>query len=68
MRVSAQERVERAGISLGRVGYPEDVALTAIYLASDALDYVTGTGIEVRGGPLTRKSDTEMSIVKFPEL
>ena len=68
IRGSAQERVERAGIPLGRVGYPEDVALAAIYLASDASDYVTGTGIEVRGGPLTRKGDLEMFIAKFPQL
>ena len=68
MRGSAEERVKRAGIPLGRVGYPEDVALAAIYLASDASDYVTGTSIDVRGGPLTRKGDMEMFIEKFPEL
>jgi len=67
-RGSAQERVERAGIPLGRIGQPEDIALAAIYLASDASDYVTGASIEVKGGPYTRKGDTEMFIAKFPKL
>ncbi len=67
-RGSAKERVERAGIPLGRVGQPEDIALAAIYLASDASDYVTGASIVVNGGPYTRKGDMEMFIDKFPEL
>ena len=67
-RGSAQERVERAGIPLGRIGRPEDIALAAIYLASDASDWVTGACIDVMGGPYTRKGDTEMFIDRFPEL
>lgn len=65
---SAQERVERGGIPLGRIGQPEDIALAAVYLASDASGWVTGTFIEVMGGPITRKGDTEMFKDKFPEL
>lgn len=38
-------------VPLGRPGYPEDIALAAIYLASDAADWVTGIVIDVRGGP-----------------
>jgi NAD(P)-dependent dehydrogenase (short-subunit alcohol dehydrogenase family) len=68
LRGSAEERVERAGIPLGRIGRPEDIALAAVYLASDASDWVTGTFIEVIGGPMTRKGDTEMFTSKFPEL
>ncbi len=68
VRGSAQERVARAGIPLGRVGQPEDVALAALFLASDASDYVTGTHIDVKGGPYTRKGDTEMFVAKFPNL
>lgn len=67
-RGTAQERVERAGIPLGRIGKPEDIALAAIYLASDASDFVTGACIMVNGGPYTRKGDTEMFITNFPEL
>lgn len=33
-----------------RIGTPEDVALTAAWLASDASDYVTGTTLYVDGG------------------
>jgi NAD(P)-dependent dehydrogenase (short-subunit alcohol dehydrogenase family) len=65
---TAQERLERTGIPLGRIGKPEDVALAAIYLASSASDFVTGACIVVNGGPYTRKGDTEMFITHFPEL
>ena len=68
VRGNSQERVERTGIPLGRIGQPEDIALTAIYLASDSSDWVTGAGIEVMGGPYTRKGDTEMFIAEFPKL
>ncbi|MBA7715313.1 NAD-dependent glycerol dehydrogenase [subsurface metagenome] len=36
--------------ALGRLGLPEDVAGTALYLASDASSYVTGETILVDGG------------------
>ena len=35
---------------LGRPGSPEDIAAAAIYLASDAADWVTGQTINVNGG------------------
>ena len=38
------------GIPLGRWGTPEDVAAAAIYLLSDAAQYVTGQMIMVNGG------------------
>jgi 3-oxoacyl-[acyl-carrier protein] reductase len=66
-RGSGPERAARAGIPLGRIGEPEDVALAAIFLASDASDYVTGTHIEVKGGPYTRKGDAELFFSRFPQ-
>jgi NAD(P)-dependent dehydrogenase (short-subunit alcohol dehydrogenase family) len=37
---------------LGRIGQPEDVAGAALYLASSASDWVTGTTLLVDGGAL----------------
>lgn len=43
-----QERV--AGIPLGRMGEPVEVADTAVFLASDRSSYLTGIVVEVAGG------------------
>ena len=37
-------------IPYGRIGEPDDVARAAVWLASDAADYVTGTTLFVDGG------------------
>ncbi len=37
-------------VPYGRIGEPEDVAQAAVWLASDASDYVTGTTLFVDGG------------------
>jgi 3-oxoacyl-[acyl-carrier protein] reductase len=47
----SHERARKEGTPLGRAGLTEDTALAAIYLASDASDYVTGVVIPVMGGP-----------------
>ena len=39
-----------ANIPIGRLGTPEDIAKTCLYLASDLADYLTGTTLEVNGG------------------
>lgn len=39
-----------AGIPLGRLGSPQDVAAAVVFLASSAAGYVTGTTIHVNGG------------------
>jgi NAD(P)-dependent dehydrogenase (short-subunit alcohol dehydrogenase family) len=38
------------GVPLGRVGRPDDIAATAVYLASEAGSWVTGQTIVVAGG------------------
>lgn len=39
-------------IPLGRLGCPQDIASAALYLASDAAEWVTGETLMVRGGML----------------
>jgi NAD(P)-dependent dehydrogenase (short-subunit alcohol dehydrogenase family) len=46
----------RASVPLGRIGAPEDMAGVAIYLASRAGAYLTGTVIPVDGGITVRPS------------
>ncbi|MEJ2586076.1 MAG: SDR family NAD(P)-dependent oxidoreductase [Deltaproteobacteria bacterium] len=49
--LTEKDRQDReAVIPAGRYGTPEDVAGPAVFLASDASDYVTGTSIVVDGG------------------
>lgn len=43
---------ESARRPLGRVGSPEEIARAALYLASDAASFVTGTALVVDGGGL----------------
>jgi NAD(P)-dependent dehydrogenase (short-subunit alcohol dehydrogenase family) len=43
---------ESAQRPLGRMGSPEDVAQAALYLASNASSFVTGTALVVDGGGL----------------
>ncbi|MGN1190644.1 MAG: SDR family NAD(P)-dependent oxidoreductase [Candidatus Ornithospirochaeta sp.] len=50
-----KEMVDRvsAGIPIGRVGEPEDIANAYLYLASDKASYVTGLVLKVDGGART---------------
>ncbi len=45
-------RMQEKATPLGRIGEPEDVVGAALYLASSASDYVSGTVIVVDGGSL----------------
>lgn len=67
-RGSAVERAQRAGVPLGRIAKPEDIGLAAVYLASDASDFVSGESLEVKGGPFMRKDDMDRFITNFPKL
>jgi 3-oxoacyl-[acyl-carrier protein] reductase len=37
-------------VPLGRLAQPSDIANTALWLASDEAEFITGTCIEVDGG------------------
>jgi len=52
MKPDAQaERARRiAEIPIGRMGAPEDVAMMAVYLASDEASWLTGVSFPLDGG------------------
>lgn len=62
-----ERRVE--SIPMRRVGYPADVAWTAVFLASDEAGFVTGQSIQVDGGVLTaaRSPQGELEPVVGPD-
>ena len=39
---------------MGRLGQPDEVAKAALYLASDAADFITGTELVIDGGLTAR--------------
>ncbi len=43
-----------AGVPLGRIGTPQDMANAALFLLSDAASYITGIELAVDGGLLMR--------------
>lgn len=48
----------RAGVPIGRLGHPTDVAGAAVFLASADSDWITGTVLQVDGG-YTARGDTQ---------
>lgn len=46
----AQRDLLQSQIALGRLGRPEEIAAAAVFLASPAASYITGTTIHVNGG------------------
>lgn len=47
-----------AGLPLGRIGEPEDIARAVVWLASDAAEWITGTDLLVDGGTRVRAAHT----------
>jgi NAD(P)-dependent dehydrogenase (short-subunit alcohol dehydrogenase family) len=52
------EKQVAAGLPLGRIGEPEDVARAVVWLASDAAEWVTGADLLVDGGTRVRAAGT----------
>ncbi len=54
MAPDREEQVRRFGVihPIARLGRPEEVAEAALFLASDAASFVTGTALAVEGGLL----------------
>jgi 3-oxoacyl-[acyl-carrier protein] reductase len=52
LRQASEEQRQRvaAGFPLGRLGFPDDVALAALFLASDSSSWITGVTLDVTGG------------------
>jgi 3alpha(or 20beta)-hydroxysteroid dehydrogenase len=48
--VSGREAQMGAGLPLGRIGQPSDIASAAVFFASDASAWITGTDLIVDGG------------------
>lgn len=46
----SQRDAASEGISLGRIGRPEDIASAALFLASESSSYITGQVISIDGG------------------
>jgi NAD(P)-dependent dehydrogenase (short-subunit alcohol dehydrogenase family) len=47
-----KQAIIKARVPIGRLGEPEDIAATAVFLASDASSYITGVALPVDGGVL----------------
>jgi NAD(P)-dependent dehydrogenase (short-subunit alcohol dehydrogenase family) len=47
-----QQRIIDTRVPLGRLGEPEEIASTVVFLASDAAGYITGVALPVDGGTL----------------
>ena len=50
----------RSNVPLGRIGAPEDIAGTAIYLSSKAGAFTNGATISVDGGSLVKPSTSKL--------
>ena len=52
-------------VPLGRVGLPEDVAAAAVFMASDAASFITGTVLWVDGGTMARLDIGDLDALDF---
>ncbi len=48
--IASKEQFLTDQVALGRLGEPEDIANTLVFLASDSAGYITGNAVEISGG------------------
>lgn len=60
---SATEKKFGEYLALGRVGRPEEVADACLYLSSGAASFITGTVLQVTGGPHT-SSPADVALIR----
>jgi len=48
--IALKEQFLTDQVALGRLGEPEDIANTLVFLASDSAGYITGNAVEISGG------------------
>lgn len=66
-RFSTPEAEKKFGefLALGRVGLPEEVADACLYLCTAAASFITGTVLQVTGGPHT-SSPADVALIRGP--
>ncbi|MEV6229694.1 glucose 1-dehydrogenase [Saccharopolyspora shandongensis] len=66
-RFASPETEKKFGyyLALGRVGRPEEVADACLYLTSEAASFITGTVLQVTGGPHT-SSAADVGLIREP--
>ena len=66
-RIGRRRRARRSSIvsRWGGLGTPEEIAALAVYLASDAAQFITGQAVVIDGGLTLVEGDTHMKLLRY---